>query len=50
VTVTGEFVKLVNVQTGKVLGVAGNATGDGALVVQQTDNGDLSQHWRLAPA
>jgi hypothetical protein len=40
-------VKLVSVHSGKVIGVEGSSTADGAKITQQNDTGDTSQHWRL---
>ncbi|MEV4615249.1 glycoside hydrolase N-terminal domain-containing protein [Kitasatospora sp. NPDC049258] len=37
----GSYVKIINVRSGKLIGLSGN------LLVQQTDTGATSQHWRL---
>jgi len=41
--------KIVNRNSGKVLGVSGSAA-DGALAVQQTDTGATTQRWRVVQA
>ncbi len=42
--------RIVNRNSGKVLGVAGNSLADGAAIVQQTDTGAATQRWRLLPS
>ena len=39
--------KLTNRNSGKVLEVYQAATGDGANIVQYTDNGGANQRWKL---
>ncbi|MGY1498619.1 RICIN domain-containing protein [Streptomyces sp. QTS52] len=41
------YYRLVSVNSGKALEVAGSSTADGAAVVQRTDNGAANQQWRL---
>ncbi|MFI6936851.1 glycosyl hydrolase family 95 catalytic domain-containing protein [Streptomyces sp. NPDC050287] len=40
------YVKLVCVRSGKVMGVSQDSTSDLAGITQQTDTGDISQHWQ----
>lgn len=42
--------RIVNRGSGKVLGVAGGSTADGAHIVQQTDTGAAGQRWRMVTA
>jgi sucrose-6-phosphate hydrolase SacC (GH32 family) len=44
---TGNDVKLVNRNSGKVLDVSGGSTADGAAIVQQADTGAASQRWQV---
>ncbi|WP_207916456.1 glycoside hydrolase [Micromonospora sp. KC723] len=43
-------VKLVNRNSGKVIGVSGASTADGAPIVQQSDTGAASQQWQVVDA
>jgi hypothetical protein len=46
-TVDGDaYYRLVSVRSGKVLGIAGNSTAQGAAAEQQTDRSATSQEWR----
>jgi serine/threonine protein kinase len=45
----GRYVKLVHVETGKVLGVSGNSTDAGARAILRGDDGSESQQWLLKP-
>ncbi|MBO0931379.1 RICIN domain-containing protein [Fibrella aquatilis] len=45
----GKCYRLVSRLSGKVLGVEGNATNDGASIRQRTDGNLLSQGWRFTP-
>lgn len=42
-----KYVKLVNVETGKVLSVTDNSTDAGAKAVLAKDDGDESQQWKV---
>ncbi|NUO45030.1 MAG: RICIN domain-containing protein [Streptomyces sp.] len=44
---TGDYYKIVNRRSGKVLGVDSSSTADGAQVIQWTGNGGLDQQWSL---
>ena len=46
-TAPSGYVKLVNRHSGKVVGVSGGSTADGAAIVQQTDTGAASQRWQI---
>jgi alpha-L-fucosidase 2 len=49
-TVPTDYVRLVNRNSGKIIGVNGGSTADGATIVQQTDTGAAGQRWRIADA
>ncbi|MCM3626826.1 RICIN domain-containing protein [Paenibacillus glycanilyticus] len=47
---TGDgYYKLKNANSGKVLGMSGGSTGDGAPVIQWAESGSTNQNWSLAP-
>jgi hypothetical protein len=49
-TTPAEYVRLVNRNSGKTIGVNGGSTADGATIVQQTDTGAASQRWQIVDA
>ncbi|WP_231938415.1 RICIN domain-containing protein [Arthrobacter sp. B6] len=46
-TVSGGWWKLANVNSGKLLEIAGTSTTDGAAAQQYTANGFTCQEWKL---
>ncbi|WP_117207976.1 glycosyl hydrolase family 95 catalytic domain-containing protein [Allorhizocola rhizosphaerae] len=46
-TIPTNYVRLVNRNSGKVIGVSGGSTADAAAIVQQTDTGAASQRWQV---
>ncbi len=46
----GNYYKLVNVHSGKLLDVSGGSTTDGGAIIQWTDNGGTNQQWALTPS
>jgi hypothetical protein len=47
-TTAGAGFKMVNRNSGKVAGVNGGSTANGASIVQWTDNGSADQRWRIS--